>query len=203
MTLENCLEIIRVDLSSRSQKLGLVCILKDPISRFHLYLRLCEYLRGRSSLAPLYYFTKWRFLSLSSRLGFSIPENTLGKGVYLPHYGTIVVNSRAYVGDYSVLNVGVVIGRHPSSKDKVPKLGEGVYLGPGVKVFGSVVIGAHSVIGANGVVTGDVPPRELWVGSPAKTLRQISENEYQDFVSNPKAWEAWRAPSTESLDADS
>lgn len=189
MTFKECVETITCDLRSRKQSLSLGTLLKDPIARFHVYLRLTEYLSG-SNFAPFYYLCKWRFLSLSCRLGFSIPEGTLGKGVYLPHYGTIVVNSRAFVGDYSVLNVGVVIGRHPTSKNKVPTLGQGVYLGPGVKVFGDLVIDEQSVVGANSVVTSNIPARELWVGSPAKLLRSIGEQEYQNFVSNPKAWNA-------------
>lgn len=183
---KQCIETIKCDLSSRNQGLNLASLMKDPIARFHAYLRLTEHLSD-SKLRPLYFFFKWRYLSLSRRLGFSIPEGTLGKGVYLPHYGTIVVNSRSYVGEYSVLNVGVVIGRHPSSKDKVPKLAAGVYLGPGVKVFGDLVIGEKSVVGANSVVTRDIPAGELWVGSPARLLRCVSEQEYQSFVSNSKS----------------
>jgi len=183
MIFKECVETITCDLRSRKQKFNLMTLIKDPIARFHAYLRLTEYFSG-SKLVPLYYLCKWRFLTLSCRLGFSIPEGTLGKGVYLPHYGTIIVNSRSFVGDYSILNAGVVIGRHPSSKDKVPKLGQGVYLGPGAKVFGDITIRDGSAIGANSVVTCDVPARELWVGSPARLLRPIDQKEYQSFISN-------------------
>ena len=195
MNFAECLSIVRCDLTSRAQVLNLSNLFKDPISRFHLYLRLTEYLatkkRSNVFLSPLYYFTKWRFQSLSARLGFSIPENTLGKGVYLPHYGTIVVNSKAYVGDYSVLNVDVVLGRHPSSKDAVPVLGRGVFVGPGVKVFGDANIGSHSVIGANSVVSSTIPAQQLWAGSPASFKRVIELPEYKQFVGVEKAWKDW------------
>lgn len=181
MTFKDSLDVVRCDLRSRGQNLSFAVIAKDPIARFHLYLRLTEFLSTRSR-SPLYYFIKWRFLVLSSRLGFSIPEHTLGKGVYLPHYGTIVVNSKSKVGAYSVLNVGVVIGRHPSSKEQVPIVGEGVYVGPGAKLFGAISVGDYSVIGANSVVTKDVPERQLWAGVTAKFVREISDQETELYI---------------------
>ena len=36
-----------------------------------------------------------------------------------------------------------------------------------------VTIGDHSVIGAGAVVTRDIPPFSIAVGSPAKVIRQI------------------------------
>ena len=195
MNFSNCLSIVRCDLASRSQDLTIINLLKDSISRFHLYLRLTEYLGKKKQsqifFLPLYFFIKWRFQALSIRLGFSIPENTLGKGVYLPHYGTIVVNSKSFVGDYSVLNVDVVLGRHPSSKDVAPILGEGVFVGPGAKIFGNANVGSQSVIGANSVVASNVPPKQLWAGSPATFKRSIELQEYQQFVNVEDAWRSW------------
>ncbi len=195
MKFAECVDIIECDLASRKQRLSGLSIAKDPISRFHLYLRLTEYFdlkrSGNALVVPLYYFLKWRFQSLSVRLGFSIPEHTLGKGVYLPHYGSILVNSKSFVGDYSVLNVGVVLGRHPSSKDAVPVLGEGVFLGPGVKVFGTARIGARSVIGANSVVSYDIASQQLWAGMPAVFKRAIEFEEYKKMVAIPDVWQGW------------
>ena len=37
---------------------------------------------------------------LSVRSGIQIPINTFGKGLYLPHHGTIVVNETARFGDF-------------------------------------------------------------------------------------------------------
>lgn len=181
MTFNDCIDVIRCDLRCRHQRFSLVVLFKDPVARFHVYLRLTEYL-GERSKSPLYWLVKWRFLVLSSRLGFSIPENTLAPGVYLPHYGTVVVNSRARVGEKSVLNVGVVIGRHPNSKDDVPVLGRGVYVGPGAKIFGAINLGDGCVIGANSVVDKNVAESELWVGIPAKFKRKLTEDEYQKFI---------------------
>ena len=37
---------------------------------------------------------------LSVKSGIQIPINTFGKGLYLPHHGTIVVNETARFGDF-------------------------------------------------------------------------------------------------------
>ncbi|MFT5814054.1 MAG: serine O-acetyltransferase [Psychroserpens sp.] len=171
---ERFMEIIKADLKSRGQKISVVRFVIDPITRFHWYLRATEHLSGNKALKPIFFFTKYFFLSLSRNLGFSIPINTLGKGIYIPHYGSIVVNSKAYVGEYSILNVGVCIGRHPGDKNLVPTIGKCVFLAPGVKVFGKVNIGDGCLLGANAVVTKDIPAYKLAVGVPAKVIDDVT-----------------------------
>jgi len=166
---------IVADLLSRGQKLSIIYFLKDPISRFHWYLRLNEYFYNRKFFIPIYIILKFLFLRLSQRLGFSIPINTLGKGVYLPHWGTIVINSKSYIGDYSVINVDVVIGRHPTSKHRVPTIGKSVYIAPGVKIFGDICIGDFCIIGANSVVTKSYHNKKLLIGIPAKINQEVTK----------------------------
>jgi serine O-acetyltransferase len=175
------IEVIKADLKPRGQKISLIKFVIDPITRFHWYLRATEHLRDKRVFKPIYYIVKFLFLSLSRKLGFSIPVNTLGKGVYIPHYGTIVVNSRAYIGDNSVLNVGVCIGRHPGSKELVPTIGKSVFLAPGVKVFGKVNIGDGCLLGANAVVTKDIPEHKLAVGIPAKIIDDVSSETLESY----------------------
>ncbi len=49
---------------------------------------------------------------------------------------------------------------------------DGVWLGQRVCVLPGVTIGAHSIIGANSVVTHDIPPYSIAVGSPAKVVKR-------------------------------
>ena len=51
-------------------------------------------------------------------------------------------------------------------------IGEGAWLGQRVCVLPGVTIGAHSIIGANSVVTRDIPPFSMAVGSPARVIKQ-------------------------------
>ncbi|MFJ9835836.1 acetyltransferase [Streptomyces sp. NPDC101169] len=47
----------------------------------------------------------------------------------------------------------------------------GAYLGSGALVREGTTVGAWSLIGMGSAVLGDVPPGEVWVGSPARRLR--------------------------------
>ncbi|WP_153535130.1 sugar O-acetyltransferase [Actinomadura macrotermitis] len=50
---------------------------------------------------------------------------------------------------------------------------DNVWLGGGAIVLAGVTIGADSVIGAGAVVTRDVPPGVVAVGTPAKVIRRL------------------------------
>jgi maltose O-acetyltransferase len=52
-------------------------------------------------------------------------------------------------------------------------IGDNVWLGGGVVVCPGVTIGADTVVGAGAVVTRDLPPRVLAVGSPARVVRTL------------------------------
>jgi sugar O-acyltransferase (sialic acid O-acetyltransferase NeuD family) len=47
----------------------------------------------------------------------------------------------------------------------------GAYLGAGALIGENRTVGAFSLVGMGAVVTHDVPPREVWVGVPARHLR--------------------------------
>jgi acetyltransferase-like isoleucine patch superfamily enzyme len=53
----------------------------------------------------------------------------------------------------------------------------GASLGSGVVVLGGVRIGAGALVGAGAVVTKDVPAGVVVVGSPARVLREVPEEE--------------------------
>ena len=50
---------------------------------------------------------------------------------------------------------------------------DGCWLGYGCAILKGVTIGKRSVIGANAVVTKNIPPYSVVVGSPAKVIRKI------------------------------
>jgi len=54
------------------------------------------------------------------------------------------------------------------------RIGDNVWCGANVVVTSGVTIGERAVIGANAVVTGDIPPRSVAVGAPARVIREIS-----------------------------
>lgn len=63
----------------------------------------------------------------------------------------------------------------PLSQDDTVVIGENVWIGDGVAVLAGAHIGDGAIIGANSVVTGEVPPRTIAVGAPARPIRQWNE----------------------------
>jgi acetyltransferase-like isoleucine patch superfamily enzyme len=50
---------------------------------------------------------------------------------------------------------------------------DGAWIGAGAAVLDGVRIGSGAVIGANAVVTHDVPPHSVAVGSPARVVKDL------------------------------
>lgn len=95
---------------------------------------------------------------------FSGARVELGARVMLAAYTYIIGGGHAYDRiDVSPLEqartaVGVTVG-------------EGAWLGAGVKVLDGTSVGAHSIIGAGAVVTRDIPPQSIAAGVPAAVVR--------------------------------
>ena len=153
-------------------------ILSDPINYFMTLLRLNELSRNARMLLPLKLLIRILFRRQSVKLGFSIPPNVFGPGLAIVHYGTIVVNSAVRVGCDCRIHVDVNIGGKAmlvaSSEEAAilsPQLGDRVYIAPGAKIFGPVIIGDASVIGANAVVNKSFPDSgHVIVGNPAVSV---------------------------------
>lgn len=115
---------------------------------------------------PLFYY-EFFYHYRSLLLGFTIPPNTFGKGLCIHHYGCIVVNGNAKIGNNCIIQQCVNIGQNYGSED-VPMIGDNVYIGPGAKIFGSIVIADGCAIGAGAVVTHDfLEKNSVIVGNPA------------------------------------
>ena len=68
------------------------------------------------------------------------------------------------------------------------KIGNGVWLGQRVCVLPGVTVGAHSIVGANSVITHDIPPFSIAVGSPARVIKKWDPQNNQ-WVSAAKGQE--------------
>ena len=84
------------------------------------------------------------------------------------HYGTIVVNPAAKIGANCRIHPSTSIGDY----NGVPEIGNNVYIGPGAKIYGNIVVGNNVAIGANAVVNKSVPDNVIVGGIPAKILSQ-------------------------------
>ena len=111
-------------------------------------------------------------LVVESLTGISIsPGARIGPGLYIGHFGSIIVNKGAALGAGCTLSQEVTIGQDVTPPYGVPTVGRGVYFAPGVKAFGEITIGDHVAIGANAVVRESLPDRAIAVGIPARVVR--------------------------------
>lgn len=146
---------------------------------FHVSLRKLEYYtNNRKKLLRAYY--KLRTKSLGMKLGWSIPPNVFGPGLCIVHYGTVIVNGGAKVGSNCRIHSGVNIGANGGGDLDTPTIGNNVYIGPGAKLFGKIIIGDNCVIGANSVVNKSFQRNDVTIGGiPGKI---ISTNDSSRFI---------------------
>lgn len=126
-------------------------IIGDEVWKFEIALRMDEFYRNtqKNKLAGL--FWKWRHRQLGLKMGFSIPCNCFGGGLKINHYGLIVVHPLARIGEWCDIHQGVNIGQN-IEKGSVPVIGDNVWIGPGVKMFGKIALGDNMMLGAGAIV---------------------------------------------------
>src|SRR6266702_3721166 len=97
--------------------------------------------------------------------GIRLPARaTIGPGLYIGHFGGIIVHADAVLGAGCSMTSGVVIGVPGGGRGGVARVGDGVHIGTGAKIIGPVTIGDGARIGANAVVVDDVPAGATAVG---------------------------------------
>jgi len=151
-------------------------IAPDYIWKFQRLLRKLEYYKNtkKSLLNKIYIiYLRIKFRKLSLKLGFSICDNVFGPGLAIIHYGTIVVNDHAKIGANCRIHACTNIGAS-NGTNFAPQIGDNVYIGPGVKMYGAISIPNNTVIGANSTVNKSFTEENtLIAGSPAKFIKYI------------------------------
>jgi serine O-acetyltransferase len=142
-----------------------VLLFQRTLRRLEYYTNICRNNQWAIIQRIRYYLL---YKKLSYKLGFTIPINVIGSGLFIAHYGTIIINHRATIGSNCILHACVNIGIH---KGGTPKIGNNYDIGPGAKLFGAIEIGNNVTIGANSVVNKSFPDNVIIAGIPAKIIR--------------------------------
>lgn len=133
-----------------------------------LFYRLATHKNPFIKLLSIPFYKVIRIVS-----GVQIPRAAkIGKGLFLPHFGNIVLNKKAQYGDNLTIYHGVTVGAKggASSDAGVPIIGNKVRLSAGAVVLGDISIGNNVTVGAGAVVVKDLPEHAVAVGNPARIL---------------------------------
>ncbi len=154
-------------------KCGFKAYFRGGAFKFKVLLRKSEYftnVKGGVVFKALAILYRRRLAWYGCKLGYTIPINVCGPGLSLPHVGTIVINGKARIGMHCRIHVCVNIGAS-GGVDAAPVVGDGVYIAPGAKLFGDIMIADRVAIGANAVVNRSFQEAGVTVGGvPAKVL---------------------------------
>jgi serine O-acetyltransferase len=118
------------------------------------------------------------------------PGAEIGLGLRISHGVGIVIGGYTRIGRNALLLHQVTIGSpHPGRVEKMPVIGDNVFIGAGAKVIGDIAIGDDVFIGVNAIVAQDIPSgsRVLCTSgieiSPRKDVKATltpASDEYED-----------------------
>lgn len=118
------------------------------------------------------------------KYGFQIyPETQIGAGLYLGHWGNLVINPKAKIGKNCNIAQGVTIAQANRGRNEgVPEIGDEVWIGPNAVIVGNIKIGNNVLIAPNAYVNFNIPSNALVVGNPATFT--INENATSDYINH-------------------
>jgi serine O-acetyltransferase len=127
--------------------------------------------------------SRFCYRRMGRRYGLQIPHTTrIGRGLYIGHFGGIIISSRSIIGNNCNIAQGVTIGETNRGVNKgSPTIGDRVWVGANAVIVGGINIGSDSLIAPLSYVNFDVPQSSVVMGNPAKI---VSKNGSQGYVNN-------------------
>lgn len=162
------------DLRARNMaKMPVLSRYRRPLVHFTYLLRQAErFARDTSGVSKLLgKLYRSRARSYGAKYGITIPINVFDEGLFIVHYGSVIVSGDARIGKNCRIHSGVNIGFFRGA----PVIGDNVYIGPGAKLFGPITIGNDVKIGANSVINFDVPDDATVVAPLGRILDRSNE----------------------------
>jgi serine O-acetyltransferase len=112
--------------------------------------------------------------------GISLPpECEIGDGLYIGHFGSIVVAREARIGYNCSMAQNVTIGVAGRGPERgAPTIGNRVFIGAHSVIVGRITVGDDAVICAGSVVSRSVPARAVVMGNPARVVSYDGSFDY-------------------------
>ena len=100
---------------------------------------------------------------------------TIEDNVFVGH-GVVFINDRYP----RATNAGGGLQTEADWKVEPTVVKKGASIGSGVTILSNVTIGENAIVGAGSLVTKDVPPNTIVAGNPAKFIRQVEGQRFQE-----------------------
>ena len=160
--------------------------LREPGFRFTYYLRNVAYYSRRKRAWGIfgYIYNRIMLNHYRFRYGFDIsPTTTIGPGLFLGHFGGIVISPYAILGSNINIAQGVTIGAESRGRRKgAPTLEDRVWVGAHAIIVGKITIGTEALIAPGAFVNFDVPAKAIVLGNPGKTVSNTGSAGYMNRI---------------------
>lgn len=117
----------------------------------------------------------WRILLRRMQLKYhiQIPYQTeIGEGLYIAHYGTIVINPGSKIGKNFTIASGALVGFTLGKQIGFPVIGNNVRICQNAIVIGNVKIGNNVLFAPGSFCNFDVPDNCIVIGNPGKIIQK-------------------------------
>lgn len=107
--------------------------------------------------------------------GIQLPiGTTVGRGLRIFHFGTIVINDDVVIGNNFNIAPGTLIGNSQGKKNGIPHIGDNVCMQHNSMIVGGVNIGNNVLIAPGAFVNFDVPDNCIVIGNPGRIIQRDS-----------------------------
>ena len=187
-------DTLRADVCRYGVVRGLGRDARDMLSAFFAYpgfrytylLRKVAYYATRRRGLGLVPYAFYRLLlhRYRFRYGFDIsPTMKIGPGLFLGHFGGVVLSPHAVLGANVNIGQGVTIGATSrGSRVGAPILGDRVWVGAHAVLVGKITVGDEALIAPGAYVNFDVPPRAVVLGNPGQVVAHTGSEGYINNV---------------------
>ncbi|MHB8301711.1 MAG: serine O-acetyltransferase [Acidobacteriaceae bacterium] len=163
----------------------------DPGFRYTYYLRKVAYYAKRKKSTGVFGYIYNRILLHHYRFkyGFDIsPTTNIGPGLYIGHFGAVVISPYAILGSNINIAHGVTIGATSrGQRIGAPTLEDRVWVGANAIIVGKVTIGSDALIAPGAYVNFDVPSKGVIIGNPGKLVSNSGSTGYINRTMNVSA----------------
>lgn len=156
-----------------------------PGFRYCFFMRCCQYFtysKLHMLWLPIYFIFRLILRHYQFKYGISIHHTCkVGPGLYIGHFGNIIINPNAIIGKNCNLSPGVLLGLNFNKDNRqfeYPVVGDRVSIGNDAKLIGGVSVGNGALIGVSTVVTKSLPANAVAVGIPAKIINYEGASQF-------------------------